>query len=73
MKSIKEANATLMSSNSSPSKVWTLNIVDSLVQSLNKICKKNSKTLSSVLQTTSTTKDFKKYKSQNKNALLSIY
>lgn len=69
MKSTKGANVTLMSLNSSQWKVWTLNTEECLALYWNKICKKKSKTLFSVQQTTLTTKDLKKFKNQNRNVL----
>jgi len=73
MKSTKGANVTLMSLNSSQWKVWTLNTEECLAPYWNKICRKKSKTLFSVQKITLTTKDLKKYKNQNKNALHFTY
>ena len=62
-----------MLSNLNPSKVWTLNIGEYLLQYSNKISKKKFKTPSSVHKTTSTIKDSNKLKNQNKNAHLSTF
>lgn len=69
MKSTKGVNVTSTWLNSSQWKVWTLNTVEYLEVYWNKICRKKLETPLSVQQTTSTVKDFKKYKNRNKNAL----